>query len=65
MTAKQFSVYIAGPRPDFSKRIRITEPEFRNLIKGQFGVSLEGSGNKDHAHKIFELRRFYFKISPE
>jgi len=62
MTLAEFKKWASGERPAFSKRIRMTEREFRGHIDALFGVSLQAAGNKSHAQEINTLRRFYFKI---
>ena len=62
MTTAEFKKYIEGERPAFSRRIRMTEQEFKRHVKDLLGVSLGTSGNKTHAQQINEIRRFFFKI---
>ena len=63
MSNKEFRSWIDGPRPPFAKRIRMSEAEFKKHIEESFGVRLNDSSNKQFAQKIFQLRRFYFKIT--
>ena len=62
MTTAEFKKYVEGVRPAFSRRVRMTEQEFKRHIKDSLGVSLGNSGDKTYAQKINEIRRFFFKI---
>lgn len=65
MTLPDFKKWALGERPAFSKRIRMTEREFRGHIASLYGISLQDADNKSHAQEINTLRRFYFKIVVE
>ena len=62
MTFLEFKKWVSGERPAFSKRIRITESEFKKHVDALYGISLLTADNKAHAQEINVLRRFYFKI---
>ena len=62
MTLSEFKKWVFNERPEFSKRIRMTEREFRKHINSLYGISLQDAGNKLHAQEINTFRRFYFKI---
>ena len=62
MTKQEFKDWIECPPPPFAKRVRITETEFKRHVAEEFGIKLNDSNNKQFAERIFQLRRFYFKI---
>ena len=62
MKFEEFKEHIEGERPKFSERPRITEGEFKKHIEHMFSVTLNSSENKTFAHRINQLRRFYFKV---
>lgn len=63
MNNQEFRAFVDGSRPNFKERIRMSETEFRKHVEESFGVKLGDSSNKIYAQKIFQLRRFYFKIT--
>lgn len=62
MKFDEFKTYVEGERPAFSQRVKITEKEFKQHIEHMLGLSLSDYSNKTFAHRINQLRRFYFKV---